>query len=147
VPFLVKDLLPYPGLPFGCGSRLMQGQPAPAGSAYAEAFDHAGLIVPGKTATSEFGLLGTTETRACGATRNPWNVALSPAGSSGGSAIAVAVAAGLVPMAHASDGGGSIRIPASVCGLFGFKPSRGRQSRLGGARRSTRWGRWPSSTA
>ncbi|BDG01362.1 amidase [Anaeromyxobacter oryzae] len=129
VPFLAKDLLAVPGLPYGAGSRLLHGQPAPGGSAYAQALEDAGLIVVGKTTTSEFGLLGTTETLACGATRNPWDVARSPAGSSGGSAAAVA--AGLVPMAHASDGGGSIRIPASACGLFGLKPSRGRERDAG----------------
>lgn len=124
VPFLVKDLLATPGLPLGAGSRLLRGQPAPPASEYARALEDAGLVVLAKTTTSELGLLGTTETLAHGATRNPWDPARSPAGSSGGSAAAVA--AGVVPMAHASDGGGSIRIPASVCGLFGFKASRGR---------------------
>ena len=129
VPFLIKDVLPYPGLPYGCGSRLLRGRPSPPASPYALALDEAGLVVLGKSTTSEFGLLGTTETLAWGATRNPWDPARSPAGSSGGSAAAVA--AGIVPMAHASDGGGSIRIPASVCGLFGLKPSRGRQRDAG----------------
>lgn len=129
VPFLVKDVLAYPGLPYGCGSRLLIGQPSPPASPYARAFDEAGLVVLGKSTTSEFGLLGTTETLALGATRNPWDPARSPAGSSGGSAAAVA--AGIVPVAHASDGGGSVRIPASVCGLFGLKPSRGRQRDAG----------------
>jgi amidase len=125
VPFLVKDLLATTGLPLGAGTRLLQGRPPPPPPAFARALEAAGLVVLGKTTTSELGLLGTTETLACGATRNPWDPARSPAGSSGGSAAAVA--AGVVPVAHASDGGGSIRIPASVCGLFGFKPSRGRE--------------------
>ncbi|ACL66449.1 Amidase [Anaeromyxobacter dehalogenans 2CP-1] len=129
VPFLLKDLLPYPGLPLGCGSRLLAGQASPPAPDLARAFDDAGLVVLGKSTTSEFGLLGTTETLACGATLNPWDPARSPAGSSGGSAAAVA--AGIVPVAHASDGGGSIRIPASVCGVVGLKPSRGRQRDVG----------------
>lgn len=124
VPTLIKDLLAYPGLPTGCGSRLFQGQIAASGSDYTEALDAGGLIVLGKSATSEFGLLGTTEPLAQGATRNPWQPTRSPGGSSGGAVAAVA--SGMVPVAHASDGGGSIRGPASFCGLFGFKPSRGR---------------------
>jgi amidase len=80
--------------------------------------------VAGKTAASEFGLLGSTETLLEGVTHNPWDLSLTASGSSGGAAAAVA--AGLVPLAHANDGGGSVRIPASVCGVFGFKPSRGR---------------------
>lgn len=129
VPTLLKDLVAYPGLPLGMGSRLFQGQVPPAGSAYTEALDASGLIVLGKSTTSEFGLLGTTETLACGATRNPWDLERSPGGSSGGAVAAVA--AGMVPVAHASDGGGSIRGPASFCGLFGFKPSRGRHLSTG----------------
>ncbi|MBZ9556509.1 MULTISPECIES: amidase family protein [unclassified Modicisalibacter] len=131
VPTLLKDLVTYPGLPLGMGSRLFQGQVPPAGSAYTEALDASGLIVLGKSTTSEFGLLGTTETLACGATRNPWDLSRSPGGSSGGAVAAVA--AGMVPVAHASDGGGSIRAPASFCGLFGFKPSRGRHLSTGQA--------------
>jgi amidase len=82
------------------------------------------LIVVGKTNTPEFGILTTTEPSLHGPTVNPWNPGLSPGGSSGGSAAAVA--AGIVPMAHGNDGGGSIRFPASCCGLFGLKPTRGR---------------------
>ncbi|MCS4505884.1 amidase family protein [Arhodomonas aquaeolei] len=129
VPTLVKDLLAYPHLPLGMGARLFEGQVAPAGSAYTQALDASGLIVLGKSTTSEFGLLGTTETLACGVTRNPWDLERSPGGSSGGAVAAVA--SGMVPVAHASDGGGSIRGPASFCGLFGFKPGRGRHRSTG----------------
>ncbi len=124
VPTLLKDLLAYPGYECALGSRLFKGQKAQGGSPYTEALDESGLVVLGKSATSEFGLLGTTETAANGATRNPWDLRRSPGGSSGGAVAAVA--SGMVAIAHASDGGGSIRGPASFCGLFGFKPSRGR---------------------
>ena len=124
VPTLLKDLLPYPGLRWGMGSRLFaQNMQAPA-TPYAERIDGSGLVVVGKSATSELGLLGSTETLQDGVTHNPWDLSRSAAGSSGGAAAAVA--AGIVPLAHANDAGGSIRVPASVCGLFGFKPSRGR---------------------
>ncbi|MCG8490405.1 MAG: hypothetical protein MI743_02215 [Sneathiellales bacterium] len=124
VPTLLKDVFSYPGHTVGFGSRLFDCLPAPAGSRYADAIDKAGLVVLGKSTTSEFGLLGTTETLVKGATKNPWNKSKSAGGSSGGAVAAVA--AGLVPVAHASDGGGSVRGPSSFCGLFGFKPSRGR---------------------
>jgi amidase len=124
VPFLVKDVTPYPGLRWSLGSRLFAGNMAAPPTPFSRRVDAAGLVVVGKSATSEMGLLGSTETLLEGVTHNPWGLSLSAAGSSGGAAAAVA--AGLVPLAHASDGGGSIRIPASVCGLFGFKPSRGR---------------------
>ncbi len=124
VPFLVKDIIPYPGLRWSLGSRLMKSVVAPQATAYSQRLDEAGLVVIGKSTTSELGLLGSTETLLEGVTHNPWGLTLSAAGSSGGSAAAVA--AGIVPFAHASDGGGSIRVPASVCGLFGLKPSRGR---------------------
>lgn len=124
VPTLAKDVFPYPGLRWGMGSRLfaqnMQAPPTP----YSAELDRSGLVVVGKSATSELGLLGSTETLQEGVTHNPWDLSRSAAGSSGGAAAAVA--AGIVPLAHANDAGGSIRIPASVCGLFGFKPSRGR---------------------
>lgn len=124
VPVLIKDLMAWPGQRLGLGSRLLGDYRPDMGSPYAEALVRAGLVVIGKSTTSEFGLLGTTETLAQGPTRNPADPALSTGGSSGGAVAAVA--AGIVPFAHASDGGGSIRGPASLCGLFGFKPSRGR---------------------
>jgi amidase len=124
VPFLFKDLLGYPGLRCAYGSRLFRGHVPAQGVPFTDRADAAGLITVGKSATSEFGLLGSTETLLEGVTHNPWNLTLTATGSSGGAAAAVA--AGIVPLAHASDGGGSIRIPASATGLFGFKPSRGR---------------------
>jgi len=124
VPFLVKDASPWPGVRWAMGSRLFARNVAPQHTPYSRNLADAGLQCVGKTATSEFGLLGSTETLLEGITHNPWDLSYSAAGSSGGSAAAVA--AGLVPLAHANDGGGSIRIPASVCGLFGFKPSKGR---------------------
>jgi len=124
VPFLVKDLLGQTGLRCSFGSRLFTGFVPQEQSPYAEAIDAAGLITLGKTKSSEFGLLGSTETLLDGPVSNPWRTTHSAGGSSGGSAAAVA--AGLVAFAQSSDGGGSIRLPAALCGLFGFKPSRGR---------------------
>ncbi|MGF1592411.1 MAG: amidase [Kiloniellaceae bacterium] len=125
LPFLLKDLYSFRrGRPCGNGSRWMAGYVAPVDDPMVARWQAAGLVVVGKTATSEFGLNVSTESRQHGATRNPWSADHSAGGSSGGAAAAVA--AGMVPMAHASDGGGSIRIPASCCGLFGLKPSRGR---------------------
>ena len=124
VPFLTKDLLAQPGLRCAFGSRLFASFVPPEASPYAAAIDASGLVTIGKTTSSEFGLLGSTETLLDGPTHNPWDLQRSACGSSGGAAAAVA--AGLVPMAHASDGGGSIRLPAAMQGLFGFKPSRGR---------------------
>jgi Asp-tRNA(Asn)/Glu-tRNA(Gln) amidotransferase A subunit family amidase len=125
LPFLLKDLYTFQkGRPCGNGSRWLKDYRAPFDDPMTAQWRAAGLTVAGKTATSEFGLNVSTETRAHGATRNPWNPDYSAGGSSGGAAAAVA--AGMVPLAHASDGGGSIRIPASCCGLFGLKPSRGR---------------------
>jgi amidase len=125
VPFLVKDLDDYAGLPTRSGSRAMLTlPPAQTQDAYTDAFDQAGLVVLGKSSTPEYGFLPTTEPVAFAPTRNPWNLDRSSGGSSGGAAAATA--AGLVPFAHATDGGGSIRIPAACCGLFGLKPSRDR---------------------
>jgi amidase len=124
VPFLVKDATAWPGLRWSMGSRLFSANVARQQTPYGRRLEESGLICVGKSATAELGLLFSTETLLEGATHNPWNLACSPGGSSGGSAAAVA--AGLVPLAHANDGGGSIRVPASACGVFGFKPSRGR---------------------
>ncbi|MFZ5670591.1 MAG: amidase [Pseudomonadota bacterium] len=125
VPFLVKDLDDDIGLPTRYGSAVARlFPPAARQDAWVDALDRAGFISIGKSATPEFGFLPTTEPLAYGPTRNPWNTNHSTGGSSGGAACAVA--AGVVPLAHASDGGGSIRIPAANCGLFGLKPSRGR---------------------
>jgi amidase len=124
VPFLVKDSQPWPGLRWTLGSRLFGERVTGQHTDYGKRLAQAGLVCAGKTALSEFGLLASTESSLAGITHNPWDLARSPLGSSGGSAAAVA--AGLVPLAHANDGGGSIRVPASACGIFGFKPSRGR---------------------
>jgi len=125
VPFLEKDLhMNIAGQKSGQGSRFYRNYIPDFTSELVTRHMNAGLVIFGKTTTPEFGLTGTTESLAEGATRNPWNLGHSSGGSSGGAAAAVA--AGVVPLAHASDGGGSIRIPASACGLFGLKPSRGR---------------------
>ena len=125
VPFLVKDLhLAIPGERMGEGSKLWDGARADYTSTLYHRHVAAGLNTFGKTTTPEFGLTVTTESAATGLTRNPWNLAHSAGGSSGGAACAVA--AGVVAIAHASDGGGSIRCPAAACGVFGLKPSRGR---------------------
>lgn len=137
VPFLVKDLhTDIAGYRTGQGSRLYDGYVADVTSELVRRHEAAGLVIFGKTTTPEFGLTGTTESLAEGPTRNPWNLGHSSGGSSGGAASAVA--SGVVPLAHASDGGGSIRIPASACGLFGLKPSRGRVPM--GPRRTEGWG-------
>src|ERR1700722_8827357 len=127
VPFLVKDAgAAVAGAPLTTGSRLFFGQTSPADSTRVKRYRAAGLQIIGKTNTPEFGLSFTTEPLAQGPTRNPWDPSRSTGGSSGGSAAAVA--AGIVPIAHATDGGGSIRIPAAACGVVGLKPSRGRVS-------------------
>jgi len=124
VPFLFKDVCATPGLRCAFGSRLFAHHVPASGSPFTERVAAAGLITVGKSASSEFGLIGSTETLLEGVTHNPWRLTLSAGGSSGGAAAAVA--AGIVPLAHASDGGGSIRGPAASVGLFGLKPSRGR---------------------
>ncbi|GAA3220307.1 amidase [Actinocorallia longicatena] len=124
VPFLLKDLgQDYEGQPTTGGSRSLAGHVAEGHSVIVRRWLDAGLVVFGKTNTPEFGTKSVTEPVATGVTRNPWNLDHTPGGSSGGSAAAVA--AGIVPVAGASDGGGSIRIPAACCGLFGLKPGRG----------------------
>lgn len=126
VPFLLKDLaVELYGTRTTNGSRFFADQaPATRDGELVRRFKAAGLVIFGKTASPELGLSPSTESALHGATRNPWNPDHIAGGSSGGAAVAVA--AGVVPMAHASDGGGSIRIPAACCGLFGLKPSRGR---------------------
>jgi len=129
VPFLLKDLdATLAGAPFHAGMRLLKehAHVARVSSYYTAKIEQAGFVIVGKTNTPELGLTVTTEPEAYGPCRNPWNTEHSTGGSSGGSGAAVA--ARMVPVAHAADGGGSIRIPASECGLVGLKPSRGRVS-------------------
>jgi len=124
VPLLLKDLnTSLQGTITSNGSRLFKNAPpASQTSTLIARYERAGAVPFGKTTCPEFGLTTTTESLAWGQTRNPWNTAHSAGGSSGGAAAAVA--AGIVPVAHATDGGGSIRIPASYCGLVGLKPGR-----------------------
>jgi amidase len=124
VPWLVKDLDDLAGAPTSGGSRFADPAPKTTSAPYVRRSLDAGVIPLGKSNTPEFGLIGVTESLALGVCRNPWDPEVTPGGSSGGAGAAVA--AGLVPFAHATDGGGSIRIPASCCGLVGLKPSRGR---------------------
>lgn len=125
VPFLVKDLDGYlGGEPYTGGCRALVGFVPDHDAEQMARFRRAGVIFVGKTATPELGILGVTEPALRGPTRNPWNPDHTPGGSSGGSAACVA--ARVVPMAHGGDGGGSLRIPASACGLFGLKPTRAR---------------------
>ncbi len=125
VPFLIKDLhLLYEGTRTTYGSRLFQELVADHDSELVARYKRAGLVTFGKSASPEFGLTATTESTLFGDTRNPWKLDHTAGGSSGGTSAAVA--GGIVPAANASDGGGSIRIPASCCGLFGLKPTRGR---------------------
>src|SRR3954447_17363221 len=123
VPFLVKDLgRPVRGWPSSEGSRFAGTGPATADAVIVQRYRAAGLVLLGTTTTPEFGIPGVTTSARLGATRNPWNPDHIPGGSSGGSGAAVA--SGMVPMAHGTDGLGSIRIPAACCGLVGLKPTR-----------------------
>jgi len=125
VPYLLKDLGPlYAGTVTTFGCSIFRNFVPDHDSEVVLRMKRAGLVIFGKTHSPEFGLSTSSESRLFGATHNPWNPEHSAGGSSGGSAAAIA--AGMVPMAHATDGGGSIRIPASCCGLFGLKPTRGR---------------------
>lgn len=124
MPLADKDLQVRAGVPTAFGSRAFVGFVSDESDAMVRDIDDAGAVSLGKTATPEFGLPAYTETLVGPPARNPWNLALGAGGSSGGAAAAVA--AGMLPFAPGSDGGGSIRIPASVCGIVGVKPSRGR---------------------
>jgi amidase len=124
VPFILKDLDLLEGTRTTFGASIYKDEVANHSSTLAQRFLKAGLAIFGKSASPEFGLMPTTEPRLHGPTKNPWNLAHSSGGSSGGAGAAVA--ARILPVAHASDGGGSIRIPASACGVFGLKPTRAR---------------------
>lgn len=125
VPFLLKDLhTPMKDTPCQNGSAMWRNSRSASDNTLVKRYRDAGLVIYGKTNTPEMGLNPVTEPREFGPSRNPWNLNKTPGGSSGGAAALVA--AGALPIAHASDGGGSIRIPAACCGLFGLKPSRGR---------------------
>ncbi|MET0982961.1 MAG: amidase [Telluria sp.] len=128
VPFLIKDaaVQDYAGVPTGFGSRSMQGYVPAEHASVVRRYLDAGLVVFGKTNLPEFALKAVSDSALHGRVSNPWNLCHTPGGSSGGAAAAVA--AGIVPMAAGNDGGGSIRIPAACCGLFGLRPSRGRVS-------------------
>lgn len=125
VPMLIKDMNAHvAGWPLTNGSRLYEGMICDHDSFLIERYRKAGFVLFGRTTSPEFGLTSTTENRLHGQTRNPYDLSRTSGGSSGGASAAVA--AGIIPLAHASDGGGSIRIPAACCGLFGLKPSRAR---------------------
>ncbi|MDC0231330.1 amidase family protein, partial [Aureispira] len=124
VPTFIKDLIDVRGLPTLHGSMSIPNKPVVKNEKITEQILSTGCLILGKSTTSEFGLLPATETLRHGATRNPLNLKYSTGGSSGGAAALVS--SGVVPFAHAADGGGSIRIPSSCCGLIGLKPSKGR---------------------
>lgn len=125
VPFLLKDMhAAVQGAPTSCGTRMLKDVPQPHDSEIVRRYRAAGVIILGKTNVPEFSLLPYTEPEAFGPAHNPWDLSRTPGGSSGGSAAAVA--ARLAPLSGGADGGGSIRIPASCCGVFGLKPTRGR---------------------
>src|SRR5579872_4589595 len=136
VPFLLKDLDLLEGTRTTFGASLYKDEVANHNGTLAQRFLNAGLAIFGKSSSPEFGLMPTTESRLHGPTRNPWNLEHSSGGSSGGAAAAVS--ARILPVAHASDGGGSIRIPASASGVFGLKPTRARTP--AGPNRGEGWG-------
>src|SRR5215510_15142945 len=132
VPVMLKNLQQYKDGRIDSGSRLFAQAIAKLGiltkenSPLVDAMERSGMIIAGITSSPELGLLDTTEPILHGATRNPWNLDHTPGGSSGGTAAAIAT--GIVPLAHGNDGGGSIRIPACQCGVFGLKPTRSREA-------------------
>ena len=128
VPTVIKDNTDVAGLPTRQGSEAIPERPAPADAEFTTQMRGTGVVVIGKTTMPEFGFNASTEFANLPPTRNPWNTDYSPGASSGGSAALVA--AGVVPIAHANDGGGSIRIPAAACGLVGLKPTRGRTAEM-----------------
>ncbi|MBS1868653.1 MAG: amidase [Actinobacteria bacterium] len=126
VPIAIKDNQPVAGMPLTFCADLFGDFVPPFDAAFVGRLRAAGFVIVGKTALPEYGILPSTESRRNGPTRNPWDLSRTPGGSSGGAGAAVA--AGMVPLAHGNDGGGSIRIPAACCGLVGLKPARGRIS-------------------
>src|ERR1700760_686373 len=126
VPIAIKNNRPVKGLRLTYGCELMAEHVAPYDHNITRRLREAGFVIVGTTTLPEYGILPVSEARMFGPTRNPWDLKRTPGGSSGGAAAAVA--AGIVPVAHGNDGGGSIRIPAACCGLVGLKPARGRVS-------------------